>query len=199
VLELRIRSAIDLRKVLAIYVHLSGASICKQAAFLGELLGLKRLAHVADMLIRALQASVGARKKAKRGDDPIYKKPLPKSPVKPLVGLASRLCGKDKVRVSEEPVFGLGARTGAADWHAMLRARQSDVVSVVLARMNCREKPRARPVTPRRQREATAVQTHQLSSLQLRKPRLQRRRRYTPARRMATRQLRAHRTGTSTP
>jgi hypothetical protein len=55
---------------------------------------------VADMSICALQAGVGARKKAKRGDEPIYKKPIPKGAVQPLVGLARHLRGKAEVRSS---------------------------------------------------------------------------------------------------
>ena len=55
-------------------------------------------ADAADMSAGALQAGVGARKKAKRGDEPVYKKPLPKGAVKPFVGLAHQLCGKDRVR-----------------------------------------------------------------------------------------------------
>lgn len=53
-------------------------------------------------------------------------------------------------------------------------------------------------VTPGRQQETTANQTHQLSSLQVHEPKSQRGRRDTPARKATTQQQRAHRMGTFT-
>jgi hypothetical protein len=161
---------------------------------------------------------VGARKKAKRGDDPIYKKPLPKGAVKPFVGLAHQLCGKDKVcachksaihvRCEQENWNSLLASSEArlADLQAMLSAGQTVVVSCVLAHMYCRESrsrmatPAGRLIIARRQRDSTAVQTYQLSSLLVQvEPSLQRCRQAIRTRRMATRQLRAPRMASSTP
>ena len=100
-LELRIRSAIDLRKVR----HPACASVvptCVTTDVHSAILRVRKRAQsqadVADMSAGALQAGVGARKKAKRGDEPVYKQPLPKGAVKPCLGLAHQLCGKDRVR-----------------------------------------------------------------------------------------------------
>ena len=119
---------------------------CAQCHSLGQGMRSQSLANVADTSAGALQAGVGARKKAKRGDDPIYKKPIPKGAAKPFVGLAHQLCGRDKVRTCcliEIQVIEIQVETQieAADLQAPLLVwtSQSGVVSCVPAHITCRE------------------------------------------------------------
>ena len=97
----------------------------------GQGMRSQSLADVADMSAGALQAGVGARKKAKRGDEPVYKKPLSKGAVKPVVGLAHQLCGKDRVRAccKLDVDSGGSTQTQAADLQAPCSHAQANLVS----------------------------------------------------------------------